>query len=68
MFVLVFSQLDDLRTFYTSALEYIQQTIADGWKLKDAFKLEDLHSLNSRPRGWAVKKAPGLLIVVSLTN
>nr|DAW65284.1 MAG TPA: hypothetical protein [Caudoviricetes sp.] len=41
MFVLVFSQLDDFRTFYTSALEYIQQTITDGWKVKDAFKMED---------------------------
>ena len=41
MFVLVFSQLDDFRTFYTSALEYIQQTIPDGWKVKDAVKMED---------------------------
>jgi hypothetical protein len=41
MFVLVFSQLDDFRNFYTAALAYIQQTIADGWKLKDAFKIED---------------------------
>lgn len=39
--VLVFSQLEDFRTFYTAALTYIQQTIADGWKLKDAFKMED---------------------------
>ena len=37
----VFSQLEDFRTFYTAALTYIQQTIADGWKLKDAFKMED---------------------------
>jgi predicted RNA binding protein with dsRBD fold (UPF0201 family) len=37
----VFSQLEDFRTFYTAALSYIQQTIADGWKLKDAFKMED---------------------------
>ena len=41
MFVLVFSQLEDFRAFYTSALEYIQQTIADGWKVKDAVKMED---------------------------
>lgn len=41
MFVLVFRQLEDFRAFYTSALTYIQQTIADGWKLKDAFKMED---------------------------
>lgn len=40
-FVLVFSQLEDFRTFYTAALTYIRQTIADGWKLKDAFKMED---------------------------
>ncbi len=40
-FVLVFSQLEDFRTFYTAALTYIQKTIADGWKLKDAFKMED---------------------------
>ncbi|MDY4667278.1 MAG: hypothetical protein SO359_05170 [Prevotella sp.] len=37
----VFSQLEDFRTFYTAALTYIQQTIADGWKVKDAFKMED---------------------------
>ena len=28
MFVLVFSQLEDFRAFYTSALEYIQQTMS----------------------------------------
>lgn len=39
--VLVFCQLEDFRTFYTAALTYIQKTIADGWKLKDAFKMED---------------------------
>lgn len=37
----VFSQLDDFRTFYTAALTYIQQTIADGWKLKDNFNTDD---------------------------
>lgn len=30
-----------LYALYTAALTYIQQTIADGWKLKDAFKMED---------------------------
>ena len=37
----VFTQLEDFRAFYTSALSYIQQTIADGWKLKDDFNSDD---------------------------
>lgn len=40
-FVLVFSQLEDFRTFYTAALTYIQQIIADGWKRKDDFNIND---------------------------
>ena len=68
MFVLVFSQLDDFRNFYTAALAYIQQTIADGWKLKDSFKRWKITLSELTPVGVGGKKAPGLLIVVSLTN
>ena len=34
-----FDTLDDLTDFYTSAVKFIQDTIADGWKRKDAIDL-----------------------------
>ena len=36
-----FSTLDEFHNFYTAALAYIQQTLADGWKMKDQFNIED---------------------------
>lgn len=34
-----FATIDDLKAFYTAAVSHIQQTLADGWKAKDAFDL-----------------------------
>lgn len=34
-----FSTIDDLQAFYTAAVSHIQQTLADGWKAKDAFDI-----------------------------
>lgn len=34
-----FATIDDLQAFYTAAVSHIQQTLADGWKTKDAFDI-----------------------------
>lgn len=35
-----FGKLEELTDFYTKAMKHIQDTLADGWKKKDAFDLE----------------------------
>ncbi len=35
-----FETLEELTDFYTKAMRHIQNTLADGWKKKDAFNLE----------------------------
>ncbi len=41
-----FETLEELTDFYTKAMQHIQDTLADGWKKKDAFDL-DLYRLDS---------------------
>lgn len=36
-----FDTVEELTDFYTKAMRHIQDTLADGWKKKDAFDLED---------------------------
>lgn len=36
-----FETLEELTDFYTKAMKHIQDTLADGWKKKDAFNPED---------------------------
>ncbi len=36
----IFETLEELTDFYTRAMKHIQNTLADGWKKKDAFDLE----------------------------
>lgn len=36
-----FDNIEDLTDFYTNAMSHIQQTLAEGWKKKDAFRIED---------------------------
>jgi len=38
-----FDTLDGLADFYKAAMAHIQAAVADGWKKKDSFKLEDYH-------------------------
>lgn len=38
-----FSTIEDLKDFYTKAMQYIQETLAEGWTKKDAFNVEDYH-------------------------
>jgi len=38
-----FDTLDGLADFYKAAMAHIQAAVADGWKKKDGFKLEDYH-------------------------
>ena len=35
-----FTQLDELKDFYTEAVRYIQKVLAEGWEKKDKFNLE----------------------------
>ena len=35
-----FRKLEELTDFYTKAMKHIQDTLADGWKKKDAFDPE----------------------------
>lgn len=35
-----FDTLEELADFYTKAMQHIQDTLADGWKKKDAFNLD----------------------------
>jgi len=36
-----FTTLDELAAFYKAVMAHIQTAIADGWKKKDSFKMED---------------------------
>ena len=36
-----FENLEELTDFYTKAMKHIQDTLADGWRKKDAFDPED---------------------------
>lgn len=36
-----FDNIEDLTDFYTNAMSHIQRTLAEGWKKKDAFRIED---------------------------
>ena len=36
-----FGKLEELTDFYTKAMKHIQDTLADGWKKKDAFNPEE---------------------------
>lgn len=35
-----FTKLEELTDFYTKAMQHVQNTLAEGWKMKDAFNLE----------------------------
>lgn len=40
-----FQSIDELSDFYTKYISFIQTTLEEGWKKKDAFNIEDYHSV-----------------------
>lgn len=40
-----FEDMDTLEDFYTSAISYVQNTLAEGWKIKDAIERYDVDNL-----------------------
>ena len=39
-----FDTVDGLADFFKKAMSHIQETLADGWKKKDAFNADDYHT------------------------